>query len=207
MATKEKELIDLSKYSSSFSLLNKTGRVLWMICFWIFFRPFNLNIFKSWRAIVLRLFGAKVGKNANVYASVRIWAPWNLEIGDYSSIGPEVDFYNQGKITIGNHSIISQKSYLCASTHDFEVVDFPLICKPIFIEDQVWIAADAFIGPGVTIKEGAVVGARSAVFKSVNPWSVVGGNPAKYIRDREIRKNDEAHPLNLPDEKIIIPEL
>lgn len=178
--------VDLSKYDSTFSLKNKIGRLSWNISYWIFFRPFNLNLFRSWRAFILRLFGGKIGRNVNIYASVKIWAPWNLEIGDFSSIGPQVDCYNQGKVTIGEHSIISQKSYLCASSHDFTKSNFPLTVNPIEIKDQVWIAADSFIGPGVKIEDGAVIGARSAVFKNIEPWTVVGGNPAKFIKNREV---------------------
>ena len=108
-------------------------------------------------------------------------------MGNYSCMGPKVDCYNQGKITIGNQTSISQKTYLCASSHDFTISNFPLILKPIQIGNQVWIAADAFIGPGVSVGEGAVVGARAAVFKKVDPWTVVGGNPAKFIKDRKLR--------------------
>lgn len=135
---------------------------------------------------MLRLFGAKIGSKANIYSSVKIWAPWNLEIGNYSSLGPGVDCYNQGKIVIGDHTVISQKVYLCASSHDFTKPDFPLILKPITIKDSVWIAADAYVAPGKTIGQGVVVAARAAVFKDVDPWTVVGGNPAKYIKDRKI---------------------
>ncbi|MBZ9728623.1 putative colanic acid biosynthesis acetyltransferase [Salegentibacter sp. JZCK2] len=182
----QKELVDLSRYDFSFSLANKLGRVLWNVCYWIFFRPFNLELFKGWRRFILRSFGAKIGKNSGVYASAKIWAPWNLEMGNHSNIGPQVDCYNQGKIIIGNQTVISQKCYLCASSHDHTISNFPLILKPITIDNQVWIAAAAFIGPGVHIGEGAVIGAKSAVFKEVNSWSVVGGNPAKFIKKREI---------------------
>lgn len=184
----EKVKVDLTSYNSDFGLINKIARVFWNLFYWILFRPFNLNLFNGWRAGVLRIFGAKVGPNANIYASVKIWAPWNLDIGENSSIGPGVDCYNQGKIIIGNQTVISQKSYLCASSHDHTVSNFPLILKPIVIGDQVWIAADAFVAPGVTIKEGSVVGARSAVFKDVEPWNVVGGNPARFIKDRKISR-------------------
>lgn len=185
--SKDKEQVDLSKYNFSFGIKNKVKRFTWNLFYWILFRPFNLVLFRGWRAFILRLFGAKIGKNANIYASVKIWAPWNLEIGNFSSIGPQVDCYNQGKIKIGHHSIISQKTYLCASSHDFTLPDFPLILRPIIIESQVWVAADAFIAPGVRIGEGAVVGARTAVFKDVEKWTVVGGNPAIYIKDRVMK--------------------
>lgn len=183
----EKEQVDLSTYSFSFSARNKLARLVWNLSYWILFRPFNLALFKDWRAFLLRLFGAKVGKKANIYSSVKIWAPWNLEIGDFSVIGPGVDCYNQGKIRIGRHTSISQKSYLCASSHDFTVSNFPLILGPITIKNQVWIAADAFVGPNVCIGDGAVVGARASVFKNVEPWIVVGGNPAVFIKKRVIR--------------------
>lgn len=180
--------VDLAKYQSRFSISNKVKRVLWNLIYSILFRPFSLNIFKKWRIAVLRAFGAKIGNNSCVYASAKIWAPWNLKIGSYSCIGPGVDCYNQGKISIGNQTIISQKVYLCASSHDFTKSNFPLIRKSIHVADQVWIAADAFVAPGVTIEEGAVIGARSAVVKNVDAWTVVGGNPARYIKDRIIKE-------------------
>ncbi|MFO7826499.1 MAG: putative colanic acid biosynthesis acetyltransferase [Cyclobacterium sp.] len=175
---------DLSNYNFSFSLRNKIGRVIWSFCYFLLFRPFNLETFKGWRSFILKSFGAKIGHNTSIQASVRIWAPWNLEVGSFSSIGPKVDCYNQGKIKIGDHTVISQKTYLCASSHDYTLPDFPLICQYITIGNKVWVAADAFIGPTVNIGEGAVVGARSAVFKDVAPWTVVGGNPAKMIKNR-----------------------
>ncbi|WP_372776565.1 putative colanic acid biosynthesis acetyltransferase [Mangrovibacterium sp.] len=128
-----------------------------------------------------------MGRGSHVYASVKIWAPWNLELGDYATLGPQVDCYNQGKITIGANTTISQKAYLCASSHDISDSKINLILCPIEIADQVWVAADAFIGPNVKIGQGAVVGARSAVFKDVEPWTVVGGNPAKFIKKRELK--------------------
>lgn len=180
-------MIDLSQYDSSFSLSNKIKRLVWNVCCWIFFKPFNFGFFRSYRNLVLRIFGAKLDSKVNIYASAKIWAPWNLEMKDYSCLGPKVDCYNQGRITIGAHSTISQKSYLCASSHDISDPKIKLIIKPIIIEDQVWVAADAFVGPGVTIKQGAVVGARSAVFKDVEAWSVYGGNPAKFIKKRILK--------------------
>jgi len=180
--------MNLSLYTSSFSFANKIGRVLWNICYWTLFRPFGTSVFRSWRNFLLRVFGATLASSVNIYASAKIWAPWNLEMGDYSSLGRQVDCYNQGKISIGANTSISQKVYLCASSHDISDFRHSLILKPIVVKDQVWVAADAFIGPGVTIGEGAVVGARSAVFKDVEPWTVVGGNRAKFIKKREITK-------------------
>ncbi|MAG88461.1 MAG: putative colanic acid biosynthesis acetyltransferase [Flavobacteriaceae bacterium] len=176
--------MELSTYNSTFSLKNKVLRLVWNIFALLFFKPFRLNLFKSYRRMVLNMFGAKIHTTANVYASVRIWAPWNLEIGEYSTLGPEVDCYNQGKITIGKNTIVSQKTYLCASSHDHKKPDFPLILCPIQIGDGVWVAADSFIGPGVRIGNNAVVGARAAVFRDLDPDKVYGGNPAKFIKNR-----------------------
>jgi putative colanic acid biosynthesis acetyltransferase WcaF len=180
--------VDIARYESDFSLSNKIGRLCWGICYYLFFRPFGTPLFRIWRNFILRMFGARLSPHVNVYASAKIWAPWNLEMGDYACLGSGVDCYNQGKICIGANTTISQKSYLCASSHDITDSKHPLTLSPIVIEDQVWIAADVFIGPGVTIGEGAVVGARSAVFKDVEPWTVVGGNPAKFIKKRELTK-------------------
>jgi putative colanic acid biosynthesis acetyltransferase WcaF len=176
--------VDLAHYEYSFSIKNKLARLLWSLCYTLLFRPFISSFFRSWRIFILRIFGAKIHKKANIYASTKIWAPWNLEMGAYACLGPLVDCYNQGKITIGDNTTISQKSYLCASTHDIKDPKNNLLLKPIVIQDQVWVAADAFIGPGVTIKQGAVVGARAAVFKDVDSWTVVGGNPAVNIKKR-----------------------
>jgi len=148
------------------------------------FRPFGSRLFKKWRVLVLKCFGAKIKWSSHVYASVKIWAPWNLEIGANSSLGPNVDCYNQGKISIGANTVISQKSYLCASTHDYTKIDFPLILQPITIGNGVWIAADAFIGPGVSIEDNAIIAARSVVNKRVEKNTVIGGNPAKIIKYR-----------------------
>nr|WP_319569927.1 hypothetical protein [uncultured Draconibacterium sp.] len=184
--------VDLAQYDHSFSLKNKIGRLVWNISYWILFRPFGSNFFKQWRNLLLKVFGAKIGKNAIIYASARIWAPWNLELGKNSGLGPKVDCYNQGRITIGENTVISQKAYLCASTHDFRQANFPLILKPIEIGNQVWVAAEAFIGPGVKIEEGAIVAARSAVFLDVSAWSIVRGNPAVFLKERKLNKNKNA---------------
>ena len=135
---------------------------------------------------MLKCFGAKIDWSSHIYASVKIWAPWNLEMGANSSLGPNVDCYNQGRISIGTNTVISQKSYLCASTHDYTKIDFPLILKPITIGNGVWIAADAFIGPGVYIEDDAVIAARYVVNKKVEKNTIVGGNPAKLIKNRTV---------------------
>jgi putative colanic acid biosynthesis acetyltransferase WcaF len=171
-----------------FSLKNKIARLLWIICYTILFRPFSMRVFRKWRSFLLRIFGGNIPYSCTVHATVKIWAPWNLELGEYVCIGPEVDCYNQGKIVIEDSATVSQKSYLCASSHDYTLSSHPLYVNPILIQRKAWVAAEAFVGPGITVGEGAVVGARAVVFKDVEPWSVVGGNPAKFIKKRILKE-------------------
>jgi putative colanic acid biosynthesis acetyltransferase WcaF len=178
--------LDLSTYSHSFSLKNKVARLVWNISYLIFFRPFGSRLFKKWRVFVLKCFGARIEWSSHIYSSVKIWAPWNLEIGNNSSLGPQVDCYNQGRVSIGVNTVISQKAYLCASTHNYSRKDFPLVLKPITIGNGVWIAAAAFIGPQVRIGDQAVIAARAVVIKDVEANTIVGGNPAKFIKTRSL---------------------
>lgn len=178
--------VDVSHCPSPHSLRNKIGRVIWGMVWLFLYRP-SPKIFHGWRRFLLRLFGAKIGKGVHVYPSVKIWAPWNLEMGDHSCLANEVDCYCAAKIKIKAHATVSQYSFLCTASHDYEDPHMPLITAPIVLGDGVWIAADVFVAPGVTIGEGAVVGARSSVFKDVESWSVVAGNPAKLIKKRELK--------------------
>ncbi len=178
--------ISMTDTRHKFSIKNKFARILWIIACTIFFKNLKPRFFRKWRILLLKIFGANVSWKSTIHSSVKIWAPWNLEVGEYSCIGPLVDCYNQGKVVIGKNATISQKAYLCASSHDFTKTSHDLILKPITVRDKAWVAAGAFLGPGVTIGEGVVVGARSAVFKDVLAWSVVGGNPAMFIKKRVI---------------------
>jgi putative colanic acid biosynthesis acetyltransferase WcaF len=182
-----KVTVDLSRYEDPFTFESRLKRLGWYFFYIILFRPFSLNVFNSWRILILKIWGAKIGDHCLIYSNVKIWAPWNLVMKSYSLMGPNVDCYNQGKITIGSNTVISQKTYLCASSHDISNAKLPLTLNPIIIGNQVWVAADAFIGPDVNIGEGSVIGARAAVFKDVEPWTVVGGNPAKFIKNREFK--------------------
>ena len=177
--------MNLAQYSFSFSLKNKLGRVAWGLTYLLLIRPFPTRLFRKWRILILKIFGAKIEWTSHVYASSKIWAPWNLELGSYSTLGPLVDCYNQGKITIGSNTVISQKTYLCASSHNYLKNNFPLELKPIKIGNKVWISADAFIGPGVEIYDNSIVAARSVVVKKVEENNIVGGNPAKFIKIRQ----------------------
>ena len=181
--------IDLSNYQNRLSRSNQIKRFLWSITWFIFATPLPRSLGNQWKIMLLRLFGAKISNSAVIYSSVKIYAPWNLEMKEYSCFAPEVDCYNVDKIVIGAHSTISQKSYLCSASHDVTKGSNPLITAPIIIKDQVWIGAAVFIGMGVTIEQGAVIGATSSVYKDVEAWAIVGGNPAKFIKNR-ILDND-----------------
>lgn len=150
----------------------------------IFVRPFPRQVARKWEIFLLRLFGAQIGKKCRIYSSAKVHIPYNLIMKDGSTIADRVHIQNTAVITIGKKTMISQGTYLCAGTHDITRKSFDYIRKPITIGDNVWVTAECFIGPGVTIGDGAVVGARSAVFKNVDPWTVVGGNPAKPIKKR-----------------------
>lgn len=169
---------------ASFGLRNKLERVLWGIV-WTMLAVWTPPPLHRWRAFLLRLFGASIGPGARVYSSAIIWLPANLELGPNATIGPRVRVYNQGRITIGRNTVISQGAHLCASTHDYEDPDFPLLLRPIVIGNDVWIAAEAFVGPGVTVGDSAVLAARGVAVRDMAAWSVQGGNPARLIRMRE----------------------
>ena len=185
---KETQSIPVEKYQDSLSVINKLRRLIWNIVALILFRPFSFPCFRLWRNFVLRLFGAKIGKGSVIRSTSVIWDPRNLVVGDRTCIGPFTRIYNPAPITLGDKVTISQYAYLCTASHDIYVASHPLVTKPIFINSFAWVAADAFIGMGVTIGQGAVVGARAAVFKDVAPWTVVGGNPARFIKERKIHE-------------------
>jgi len=171
---------------SPHSLANKAGRVLWAIVWGTMFR-WSPRFFFAWRRMLLTLFGARIGCNARISPSVRIWAPWNLTVGDEAAIAHDVDCYCVAPLSIGNHSTVSQYAFLCTATHDIGDPHMRLVSAPVTICDQAWVCAGAFIGPGIVIGEGAVAGAMSVVTRSVDPWTVVAGNPANVIKKRELK--------------------
>jgi putative colanic acid biosynthesis acetyltransferase WcaF len=138
----------------------------------------------GWRRFLLRLFGAKIGKNVLIRPTVRITYPWKLEIDDYAWVGDHVELYTLGEIKIGKSAVVSQRSYLCTGSHDYSSENFDIYSQPITIGAQAWVATDVFIHPGVTIGVGAVVGARSTVTEDMPGGMVCVGNPARPIRPR-----------------------
>lgn len=177
--------MDLSHYTEPKPHYGK--RIAWFITYNLLFRWLIGGRLRYVRNLLLRAFGARIPLGSMVYHSTRIWAPWNLSVGRYSCVGPRVELYNRAPITIGDNAIVSQGAFLCTASHDFNDPRHPLITAPIRIGDQAWVAAEAYVGMGVTIGEGAVVGARGSVYKDVEPWTIVGGNPAKFIKRREIQ--------------------
>lgn len=161
-------------------------RILWNIGE-IPFR-YSFRTMFGFRSSLLRIFGARVGEHVHIYNTAVIYMPWNLEIGDYSAIGEYAFIYNLAPIKIGSCATISQRAHLCAGTHDYTNPALPLLKLPVLIGDQTWICADAFVGPGVTVAEGAIVGARGVVVKDVGEWDIVAGNPAKFIKKRILKK-------------------
>ena len=164
-------------------LSNKISRTLWDICYFLLYRP-SPRFAHRYRVLILRLFGADVHWTAHPYPKCKIWLPRNLTMGAHSCLADDVDCYNVARITLEPLSIVSQYTYLCSATHDISDVDFPLLSRPIFIGYRAWVASRSYIGPGVAVSEGAVVGANASVYKNVPPWTVVGGNPARVISRR-----------------------
>lgn len=179
--------IDLSQYHNALSRKNQVIRLLWTVVWGIFARPLPRSVGSGWKRFLLRLFGARIASTAIVYSSAKVYYPANLTMDAYSCLASDVDCYNVAPITIGANSTVSQGAYLCTASHDISDPLNPLITAPIVIEDQAWVAAGAFVGMGVTVGQGAVVGARATVFKSVAPWTVVGGNPAKFLKKRILK--------------------
>lgn len=177
---------DVKHQASPWPLSHKLRRVAWMFVATFLFRP-SFHNWYGWRRLLLRAMGAKVGRGARVRPSVRIEVPWHLHLGDDCLVGDYAILYSLGQIRIGRRATVSQYAHLCAGTHDYADPTFPLLTPPVTVEEGAWVAADAFVGPGVTVGAWAVVGARSTVLKDVPPWQVWAGSPAKFVKRREMR--------------------
>ena len=170
---------------SPHSLKNLLLRQTWSVVYIFLFRP-SPRVLHGWRRNLLRLFGAKVGKEVKIFPSVRVWAPWNLELGDNSSLGDSVNCYCVTNVSVGAYTTISQGSTLCAATHDSTQLHLPLITREISIGRHAWICAETFVMPGVSIGDGALIGVRSTVFSDIPPWQTAFGSPCKVVRQREL---------------------
>jgi putative colanic acid biosynthesis acetyltransferase WcaF len=168
----------------TFSLLFRLRRLGWEIVRCCLFRPSPRPVF-FWRAFLLRLFGAKIGRNNFIYPSACIWAPWLLETEDIVTIAADTEIYNPGGAVLRHHAIVSQGAFLCGGTHDYNSPSFPMTWGKIEVEAQGWVCARAIVLPGVTIGEGAVLGAGAVTSRDLEPWSVYAGNPARKVGERE----------------------
>jgi putative colanic acid biosynthesis acetyltransferase WcaF len=169
----------------SFSLGNRAARAVWNMTWALLFWP-SPRPLHAWRRLLLRAFGAKVGRGCRVYPGARIWAPWNLELGDLATVADGVTLYNQAPIRLGERAIVSQGAHLCTGTHDYTTPNFQLIAKPIEIGAQAWVCAEAFLHPGTVVGEGAVIGARAVASGEFPAWTVCAGHPCKAIKPRVI---------------------
>ncbi len=171
---------------SPHSLANRVARGLWSIVWLLLFRP-SPWLLHSWRVFLLRVFGAKISRGARVFPSTRIWAPWRLTMEEFATLSADVDCYCVAPVRIGAHATVSKYAFLCTASHDVEDPHMGLTTAPMIVEAQAWVCAGAFLAPGITVAEGAVVGARAVVTKDVPPWTIVAGNPAKTIGERRLR--------------------
>jgi acetyltransferase-like isoleucine patch superfamily enzyme len=179
-------VMQLHPEASPWSFKEKLGRAIWMLIGKPIFR-ISFHNWYGFRARLLRLFGARIGNGVAIRPSVNIEVPWMVEIQDDATIGDYAIIYSLGRVAIGKRSIVSQYAHLCAGTHDYTDHAFRLIRAPISVGSDVWIGTDAFIGPGVAIGELSVVGARSSVYKDLPAKMVCVGNPAKPIKERDLK--------------------
>lgn len=181
-----KAKIDLSKYENHLGLRHQLIRFLWSIGWTLFASWLPRSFGSGWKRMLLRMFGAKMGKNSHVYSTAKVYYPSNLTMGDNTCLASDVDCYNVAPIILKDNVTVSQGAFLCTASHNVADPKHPLVVAPIVIEDQAWIGAKAYVGMGVTIGQGAVVGATASVYKDVEPWTIVGGNPSKILKYRRL---------------------
>lgn len=167
------------------STADKLRRALWHVAWTLLFRTSPVPL-HGWRRGLLRAFGAKVGARAAVYPGAMVYAPWLLDIGEGATVGGGARIYSVDRIVLGARAVVSQGVHLCSASHDLRSPGFELATAPIRIGADAWVAADAFVGPGVDIGDGAVVAARGVVVRSVGAWQIVAGNPARPIGERPV---------------------
>lgn len=167
----------------AFSLKNRLQRLAWNVC-WVLFYRTSPRPFHRWRVLWLRLFGATMGPNCHFYPGSKVHSPWNLFCEDQVTAGDGVEIYNPAPLHLGSHAILSQGSYICGATHDFDDAAFPLLTYAMTIGPYAWVCARASVGPGVQIKEGAVLGLASVATRDLEAWTVYAGAPAVRIKER-----------------------
>lgn len=175
----------LSFKGPTFSLGNRVRRSVWKFT-WLISARWTPAPMHKLRILILKIFGAKVAWSAYIYPDVKIWAPWNLYVAEYATLARNVICYNIAPINLGVYAVVSQGTHLCTGSHDFLDPTFPLTARPIDIGRRAWICADAFIGPGVSVGDGAILAAAGVAHHDLLPWSIYRGNPAVFLRSRSI---------------------
>jgi putative colanic acid biosynthesis acetyltransferase WcaF len=175
----------------SFSVPNRMGRLAWSVVWTLLYRP-SPRPFHSWRAFLLRGFGAELGPNCHFYPSARVWAPWKLVCADGVTLGDGAEIYNPSLLTMGSHAIVSQQAYICGATHDYNDPAFPLISFPMSLGAYSWVCARASVSPGVNVGEGAVLALASVATRDLEPWTVYAGVPAQPVKQRVGREQSSA---------------
>ena len=175
----------------SFSLGNRLARLAWMVMAALFFR-LSPRPMHAWRALLLRCFGAKLGKGVHVYPKVKVWAPWNLTCADFAGIGDGAEIYNPAPMHFGEFCVVSQDSYICGATHDYNDPAFPLLAFEMRVGARAWICARACVAPGVQVGEGAVLGLASVATRNLEPWTVYAGAPAVAVKVRQHTASEPA---------------
>jgi putative colanic acid biosynthesis acetyltransferase WcaF len=176
--------IEAARRERPYSNSEYLGRIGWMLAGPLF--RWSPRPLFGWRRFLLRAFGARVGRGVNIYPTAHIEIPWNLDIGDEASIGERAIVYSLGKVSVGPRATISHNAHLCAGTHDYRQPGLPLLRLPIRIGAEAWVCAQAFVGPNSVVGEGAIVGAGAVLNGEVEPWTIVAGNPATFVKRREL---------------------
>ena len=172
------------RHVSPYSFEEKFWRMLWAITQATFFR-FSFHTWNRWRIFLLNSYGADIDYSCIIRRTVKIECPWNLTIGEHSCVGDGVILYCLGQVTIGSRVSISQHAHVCAGSHNYKEDGMPLLRLPITVMDDVWLAADSFVGPSVTVGEGAILGARGVAMRDLDPQTLYAGNPATILKMRQ----------------------
>jgi putative colanic acid biosynthesis acetyltransferase WcaF len=167
----------------AFSLRDRIRRLIWNLCWAVFYR-LSPRPFHGWRSMLLRLFGATLGRDCHFYPGSKVWAPWNLICADQVTAADGVEIYNPAPVTLGSHAILSQGAFLCGATHDYDDPAFPLLAYAMQIGTYGWVCARASVAPGVQIGAGAVLGLGSVATRNLEPWTVYAGAPAVKVKER-----------------------
>jgi putative colanic acid biosynthesis acetyltransferase WcaF len=178
--------IDLTQSKTKWPMRVLLGRGIWT---WII-EPVVRRLPKACsplRVAALRMMGASIGPRCLIMPGVKVLIPWNLRLADHVVLGENANIYNFALIAIERMTVISQLTFLCTGSHDYTQKSMPLVSKPIRIGSNCWIAAGVFVAPGVSIPDGAVIGAMSVVTRSpAMAYAVYAGNPCRYLKKRQI---------------------